>query len=54
MNIKLPKISRKIIKINNKTNSVILKYEDYEKIMNTMDKLEVNLKKLQQKKAIKK
>ena len=54
MNIKLPKISRKIIKINNKTNSVILKYEDYEKIIKTIDKLKKNIKKLKQKKMSKK
>jgi len=54
MNIKLPKISRKILKINNKPDSVILQYDDYEKIITTMDKLKENIKKLKQKSSAQK
>lgn len=54
MNIKLPKIRRKIIKKDNKTESVILKYDDYEKIIKTIDKLKENIKKLKQKTSSKK
>lgn len=50
MNIKLPKITRKIIQNNNKTESVILQYDDYQKIIKTIDKLKKNIKKLKQKK----
>ncbi|MBP9765432.1 hypothetical protein KBD08_03795 [Candidatus Babeliales bacterium] len=50
MSIKLPKISIKCIKNkHDKIDTVILKYNDYQKIITTMDKLKLNIKKLKQK-----